>query len=132
MAERLLLDTHVFLWAASDPAALSKQAREAIEDSSNEVFVSSAAGWEIVIKHALGKLTLPFEPAAYVPARISTLGFKALPIELAHTLAVASLPEHHRDPFDRIMIAQSQVEGLVFVTADEAAIRYPVGTMRAV
>jgi PIN domain nuclease of toxin-antitoxin system len=131
VADRLLLDTHAFLWSAVDPAFLSKSAREAIEDSSNEVFVSAAAAWEIVVKHALGKLTLPLDPATYVLTRLARLGFKPLSIDMVHTLAVASLPNHHADPFDRIMIAQAQVEGLLFVTADDVVMRYPVRTMRA-
>ena len=132
MEPSLLLDTHAFLWAASDPGALSASARDAIEDPSSEVYVSAAVAWEVGIKHSLGKLELPLQPAAYVPARIASLGFKALPISLEHALAVSSLPSHHNDPFDRIMIAQAQVEGLVFVTADTIAQRYSVRVMRAV
>lgn len=127
----LLLDTHAFLWSASEPERLTPEARSAIQDSRNEIFVSAAVAWEIAIKHALGKLTLPLSPAVYVPARVSALGFKPLPISIAHALAVAALPNHHNDPFDRIMVAQAQIEGLTFVTADEHALKYPVHTLRA-
>jgi PIN domain nuclease of toxin-antitoxin system len=129
---RLLLDTQVFLWAASDPEKFSKRARAAIEDSSNEVFVSAAVAWEIAIKHALGKLNIPLAPAAYVPARLNALGFKPLPIALEHALAVCGLPSHHNDPFDRIMAAQAQVEGLTLVTSDQSILKYPVRTLKAV
>ncbi|MEO6989933.1 MAG: type II toxin-antitoxin system VapC family toxin [Candidatus Baltobacteraceae bacterium] len=122
----LLLDTHVFVWAASAPERLTNAARSAIEDPSNAVFVSAAVAWEIAIKHGLGKLALPSDPPTYFPARITALGFRSLAIAQEHALAVRSLPNHHRDPFDRIMIAQAIVEGLTFVTADEAATRYSV------
>lgn len=127
----LLLDTHAFLWSAAEPERLASEARSAIEDSRNEIFVSAAVAWEIAIKHALGKLTLPLAPAVYVPARVNALGFNPLPITIAHALAVSALPNHHNDPFDRIMVAQAQVEGLTFVTADEHALKYPVQTLRA-
>lgn len=128
---RLLLDTHAFLWSASEPERLSKAARAAIEDSRNDVFVSAAVALEISIKHALGKLSLPGEPAVYVPARIASLGFKPLAITVEHALAVRALPNHHSDPFDRMMIAQSQVEGLTFVANDDAAQKYAVHTLSA-
>jgi PIN domain nuclease of toxin-antitoxin system len=128
---KLLLDTHAFLWAASDPARLSVRARAAIEDPSADVYVSAAVAWEIVIKHGLKKLKLPLDPSTYVTTRVAGLGFNALPIALEHALAVASLPKHHNDPFDRIMIAQAQIEGLTFVTTDAAASRYPVRVLKA-
>jgi PIN domain nuclease of toxin-antitoxin system len=107
------------------------KARAAIEDSTAEVFVSAAAAWEIVIKHSLGKLVLPLDPSTYVPARIASLGFRSLPITLEHSLAVGKLPNHHNDPFDRIMIAQAQIEGLTFVTIDATASQYPVRVLSA-
>lgn len=128
---RILLDTHPFLWAAGDPTRFSKRARAAIEDSANEIFVSAAVCWELSIKHRLGKLVLPQDPAIYVPARLATLSFKALPVTGEHALAVWGLPPHHNDPFDRIMIAQAQVEGLTFVSADSHVRKYPVHILRA-
>jgi PIN domain nuclease of toxin-antitoxin system len=128
---RLLLDTHVFMWAASNPSTLSANARAAIEDPQNDVWISAAVAWELAIKFPSGKLTLPTEPASYVPSRIAALGFSALPITQDHALAVASLPPLHSDPFDRIMIAQAQYEGLTFVTRDARSLSYPVHVIRA-
>lgn len=131
MGKALLLDTHVFLWAAGDPAALSVSARNAIEDLENDVFVSAAVAWEMTIKYALGKLELPMDPVTYFPARVASLGFKPLAIESEHALAIGRLPNHHNDSFDRIMIAQAQVAGLTLVTADRVIARYPVHTLAA-
>ncbi len=126
---KLLLDTHVFLWFASRPNDLSEAALLAIEDPENDVFLSAMVAWEIVIKYAKGKLTLPLEPAVYMSARLKELGFRPLPITQDHALAAAALPGIHGDPFDRIMIAQAQVEGMTFVTRDAHALAYPVKTL---
>jgi PIN domain nuclease of toxin-antitoxin system len=128
---RLLLDTHAFLWAAGDPDQLRVSARAAIEDSTNDVLVSAAVAWEISIKVALGKLTVPADPAVWLPARVRSLGFQPLDISAAHALAVGGLPDIHRDPFDRIMIAQAQVEGLTLVTRDPENQKYPVNVLDA-
>ncbi len=128
---RLLLDTHAFFWAAADPDQLHADARAAIEDSTNAVLVSAAVAWEISIKVALGKLTVPADPAVWFPARVRSLGFQTLDISAAHGLAIAGLPDIHRDPFDRIMIAQAQIEGLAFVTRDPENQKYPVNILEA-
>ncbi len=128
---RLLIDTHVFLWFTSNPQALVEDTFFAIEDPENDVFVSAAAAWEISIKHAKGKLSLPLEPAVYVRTRIKELGFTPLAITLEHALAAASLPSIHADPFDRIMVAQAQAESLTLVTRDAQLLRYPVKAMPA-
>ena len=128
---RLLLDTHAFLWAAGKPALLSPAARDAISDRANDVYVSAAVAWEIAIKAGRGKLRLPMGPATFVPSRIAALGFTAMPISLEHALAVAALPETHADPFDRILIAQAQFEGLTLVTRVPAILRFPVRTLEA-
>ena len=128
---RLLLDTHVFLWLAGSPSKLSVAATDAIADRANDVFISAAVTWEIVLKYPSGKLRLPTSPASYVPSRIAAFGFSSLPITQDHAIAVASLPATHTDPFDRIMIAQAQVEGLTFVTRDAASLTYPVNTIEA-
>jgi PIN domain nuclease of toxin-antitoxin system len=128
---RLLLDTHVFIWSAASPATLAPAARRAIQEAENEVFVSAAVAWEIAIKYALGRITLPLKPESWVPSRIAALGFKSLPISQNHALAVLSLPNHHNDPFDRIMVAQAQIEGLALVSRDERIRKYPVRTLRA-
>jgi PIN domain nuclease of toxin-antitoxin system len=122
----VLLDTHVFLWATSRPEALSDRAREVIEDLENDVYVSAAVAWEIVIKHARGKLELPLSPPLFIASRLRANGFRELPITQDHALAIASLPAIHADPFDRIMIAQAQCASLTFVTRDARALQYPV------
>jgi len=127
----VLLDTNAFLWAVQEPEILENSAREAIEDPDTEVYVSSAVAWEIAIKHAKGNLPLPFAPLIYVPARMKALGFIDLPITQEHALAVSLLPAIHTDPFDRIMIAQAQVNGLVFITRDARVLTYSLKTMRA-
>ena len=128
---RLLLDTHTFLWAAGNPDQMRPEARDAIEDSANEVFVSAAVAWEITIRVALGKLTVPSAPAVWFPARARSSGFQVLDITAAHALAVGGLPDVHKDPFDRIMIAQAQLEGLTFVTRDPENQKYPIRVLEA-
>lgn len=128
---RLLLDTHAFLWAAGSPEEFVPKARAAVADSSNEVFVSAAVAWEIGIKCALGKIDLPGEAAAWFAARVRALGFGTLAISATHALAAASLPNIHRDPFDRMLVAQAQVEGLLLVSRDPAMRKYAVNVLRA-
>jgi PIN domain nuclease of toxin-antitoxin system len=123
----LSLDTHVLLWSLSSPERLSQAARQAIEDPSNLVFVSAAATWEIEIKAALGKLRAPSD----LVSQLNGANFQELPITIAHTLAVKQLPNLHRDPFDRIMLAQAKAAGLTFVTADPAVLQYPGTFLRA-
>lgn len=122
----VLVDTHVWLWMLASPERLSSTARRVVSSPSNEVFVSAASAWEIAIKHQLGRITLPEPPAKYVPAKIVASGCTALPIEVGHTLRAGALPPHHRDPFDRILIAQAQMAGLPLVTSDRAIGAYEV------
>jgi PIN domain nuclease of toxin-antitoxin system len=128
---RLLLDTNVVLAAIVAPKKLRPAARAALADPENELYVSAAAVWEIVMKHALGKLPMPRDPAGSIPAWFVALGFRDLPILRSHVLAVARLPSLHRDPFDRIMIAQALVEGLTISTRDPIVRKYPVPTQAA-
>lgn len=114
----LLLDTQVWLWSLAEPERLNQLARTILTDKQNQLYLSAASVWEIVIKAALGKLPLPEVPVTYVPSRMAAQGIQALSITHAHALQVFSLPAHHRDPFDRIIIAQSQVENLPLLTAD--------------
>ena len=125
---RLLLDTHVFLWLQTSPDRLGTQLA-AVRDLRNELFVSAASSWEVAIKYQLGKLALPEPPDRYVPSRIRAIGAEALNVEHSHALAVASLPPLHRDPFDRLLVAQSELLQLTIVTADPAVARYPVSTL---
>jgi PIN domain nuclease of toxin-antitoxin system len=123
---KLLLDTHAMIWAFAEPERLPPKARAAIEDTRNDVWVSSATTWEVTIKYGLGRMPLPTPPAVYLPARIAHYGFRELPISIAHTLAVAGLPNHHNDPFDRMLVAQAQVEGLTLVSVDPQIAKYRV------
>ena len=123
---RALLDTHTFLWWNLDAAQLSAEAREFITKGNNEIFLSAASAWEIAIKAAKGRLTLPEPPDQYVADRMRLHRFSALPIELSHALEVYRLPNIHQDPFDRLLIAQSQLEDLPLLTADSEIGRYQV------
>lgn len=125
---RLLLDTQVFLWLQTEPERLGAQLA-VVEDRRTELLLSAASSWEIAIKHGLGRLPLPEPPAQYVPARIRAIGASAVPIEHGHALAVASLPPVHRDPFDRLLIAQADALGAAILTADPFVARYPVQTL---
>jgi PIN domain nuclease of toxin-antitoxin system len=111
---RLLVDTHVVLWWLTDDPALSPAASDALADPVNEPLVSTASLWEIAIKRSLGKLTAPDD----LPDRISDEGFSWLPVAAAHAWQVRDLPAHHRDPFDRLLVAQALTERLPIITAD--------------
>lgn len=128
---RILLDTQCFLWMAAEPERLSRRARTALEDSQHVLYFSAASAWEIGIKHAAGKLRLPEPPASYVPSRMTALGVLALPVEHAHALHVTTLPAHHRDPFDRMLVAQAQLEQLPILTTDALIAKYDVETIPA-
>lgn len=127
----MLLDTQCWLWLHVAPERFGAAARDVVESRENELLFSAASGWEIAIKYALGKLPLPVPPAEYVPSRMERAGTVMLPIVLDHALRVASLPAHHRDPFDRLLIAQSQVEGLRVLTADRHFEPYDVDVLWA-
>jgi PIN domain nuclease of toxin-antitoxin system len=118
----LLLDTHAFLWWLDDPSLLSPAAREAIGDGRNTVYVSAAVVWEIVIKKALGKLDAPDDLGGAMAAN----RFLPLPVTVPHALAVASLPNVHRDPFDRLLVAQAVHEGIKIVSRDPNVLLYGV------
>lgn len=119
----LLLDTHVFLWAVDNSPELSSAARAAIVDGGNVVFVSAATAWEIAIKRAIGKLTTP--EGDYLE-ELSVHRFTPLSITTEHALAVEKLPAHHKDPFDRMLIAQAQEEHLTIITRDQRLGLYDV------
>ena len=123
---RALLDTHTFLWWNLDAPQLSSVAREFIATGDNEIFLSAATAWEIAIKAAKGRLTLPEPPDQYVAERMRLHHFSALPIELSHALEVYRLPDIHQDPFDRLLIAQSQLEKMPLLTADSEINHYQV------
>jgi len=123
----LLLDTHALIWAFTDDATLSEVARDAIVDGHNRVFVSAVTAWEIAIKKSLGKLEAPdnFEQ------ELERHRFTPLSITCAHALAVEHLPPIHTDPFDRLLVAQTKVEGFVLVTRDDRIARYDITIIRA-
>ncbi len=121
---RLLLDTQCWLWWFSQPERLNQAAIEQIADEANEVWFSVASVWEMGIKVALGKLPLPEPIDSYVATRMAQLGARSLDIKASHALQVTKLPLHHSDPFDRLLIAQAQVEGMTLVSADPAFRQY--------
>lgn len=123
----LLLDTHVLLWWLADDPSLSPKARSLINDENHFVFVSAASAWEIVIKSALGKLEAPSD----LENVMKKSNFKDLPISLHHALAIKNLPNHHADPFDRILVAQAMCESLTLLTADEKLMQYDVAFIKA-
>jgi len=128
---RVLLDTHCWLWMLVTPERFSESTRGMLESSKHELFLSSASSWEIAIKYALGKLPLPESPRQYVPDRMLASGVTGLPVEHRHSLLVADLPSHHRDPFDRLLVAQAMVESMPILTADPQLRLYDVETIEA-
>lgn len=123
---RLLLDTHVFLWYITADPRLPASLRVATQDASNVVFLSSISVWEAVIKHGLGKLSLPALPATYLPQQRTAHGIAALPVDEGAMAHLAELPSIHRDPFDRLLIAQALQHELTLMTVDHVFSAYPV------
>lgn len=123
---RVLLDTHAFLWWITDDPRLSHRARAIIADDENQLFLSVASAWEIAIKARLGRLEVPADLEGFIVAQLSRNRIEALPINLSHAPRIYTLPDHHRDPFDRLLVAQASVEGLPILTADPQLARYQV------
>lgn len=123
---KYLLDTYAFLWWNMDDAQLSSLAREIISDGANEIFLSAATAWEIAIKTARGRLELPEDPTRYVSSRMNLHGFQALPMQIYHAVQVYKLPMHHADPFDRLLVAQSQIESMPLISVDVDIRKYEV------
>ncbi len=117
----ILLDTHMLLWWLADDRRLSEKARARITDPANTITVSAASAWEIVIKQALGKLKMDGD----LEQEVLDQGFDMLPVTFAHTAEVLTLPPIHRDPFDRMLVAQARVENLQLLTTDPQIVRYP-------
>lgn len=126
---RAILDTLTFLWWNMDDQQLSKTAHEFIRDGKNEVFLSAASAWEIASKCARGRLTLPEVPGQYVADRMAAHHFLPLPVQISHALQVFNLPDIHQDPFDRLLVAQSQLEDLPILTADNFIPQYGVSVI---
>ena len=124
---RLLLDTHVLLWSLTEPRKLSPRTRDALQDARNEIFASSVSGWEIAVKRALGKLKAPVN----LEEAVKKQDFIPLNLTFLHAEQAGALPRHHGDPFDRMLIAQAQAEGLILVTRDIRIPLYGIRTMSA-
>ena len=127
---KLLLDTHLLLWAASDPGRLSSESQDILNNPATELMFSTASIWEVVIKNALGRSDFCVEPQQLRDGLIQN-GYHELVIRSEHVLAVGLLPLIHKDPFDRILIAQAQVENVTLLTTDDQVARYP-GPIQAV
>jgi PIN domain nuclease of toxin-antitoxin system len=123
---KLLLDTCTFLWIITDSPELSPQAREIFIDPTNDVFLSAVSAWEISVKHALKRLPLPELPSRFIPAQREKHDIDPLPLEEEATLYLPALPEYHKDPFDRMLICQAIVHGMVILTPDDLITQYPV------
>lgn len=121
---KLLLDTHLLLWSAAEPSRLSAEARVLIEEPQNDLFFSAANLWEIVIKNSLGREDFQIEPRQLRRGLLDN-GYYELVITSEHTVTIDSLPPIHKDPFDRILVAQATVEGFVLLTADSLVAQYP-------
>ena len=122
----LLLDTHVFVWAVAEPARLDQRIRAALVSPDNRVVVSAVTPWEIAIKQAAGRLTFPLDRFTDT---VDRMGCDILPILPAHGIAAGALPQHHGDPFDRMLIAQAMTENLIIVSSDSIISRYEVAVL---
>ena len=126
---RALLDTHAFLWWVIDSPELSQSVRSVMGDSTNELYLSAASGWEIAIKTKLGRLEIAGDPEKLIPEQMVLNAISGLPVQMSHALHVFQLPDLHRDPFDRILIAQARLEEIPIITRDSAISQYDVETI---
>ncbi len=124
--KKLLLDTHTFIWWVDDSPKLSQKAKKLITDIRNECYLSLVSSWEIAIKCSIGKLHLTLPVREYVPQHMAVNSFKQLPISFRHISRVETLPLHHRDPFDRLLVTQTMEEKLILISADMAFDLYEV------
>jgi PIN domain nuclease of toxin-antitoxin system len=126
---KLLLDTCTFLWALTGVPALPVRVQSLVRDADNDVFLSAASAWEIALKHAAGKLTLPDHPDRYIPTMRAERGIATLAIDEESALHASRLPWLHRDPFDRLLVSQAIVHGMIILTPDPVIARYPARTL---
>lgn len=125
----LLLDTHALLWWITDSPRLSPRARGLMADAGNELLWSVASSWEVAIKNAVGRLPLPAPPALFIPEHLARNNVGTLPVQNAHAFRAGALPPHHRDPFDRMLIAQAQIEKIPLLSADRRMRPYELEVM---
>ncbi len=123
---RILLDTCTFLWIITDAPELSTRARQQFREPTNEVFLSSVSALEISIKYAIGRLPLPESPEMFIPTQREHHGIETFPLEENAALHLARLPQLHKDPFDRILICQAIIHGMVIMTPDELILQYAI------
>ena len=128
---RILLDTHVWLWMWGEPQRIRNKTRSVLEDPATELHVSAVSAWEIAIKEAAGRLRLPTPATDWLADPRHMRDVTELPIAFAHAILAGTLPEHHRDPFDRMLVAQARIEGLVLASADPRIRAYEVETLTA-
>jgi PIN domain nuclease of toxin-antitoxin system len=127
----LLLDTQALLWWLEDSPRLGRHAHDSMADPATAIWISAVSAWEIVIKIAAGRLRAVEAPEVSITREMDSLGFQPLPVTIPHALAVGSLPPHHNDPFDRMLIAQARSDGLTIVTSDSVFERYDVAVLDA-
>lgn len=123
---KYLLDTMVWLWSVGAPENIGGAGLQVLEDGDSEIYLSVCSSWEIAIKARLGKYKLPESPDRYVPKKLARQGIRPLQVALEHSLKVFSLPLHHHDPFDHLLIAQAITEEMVILTSDRVFSKYPV------
>jgi len=123
---KYLLDTVVWMWSVGPTDKISRAGLEVLTNGEAELYLSAASAWEVAIKTQLGKFTLTEPPGTYVPKRLSAQGIRSLSITQNHSLKVYDLPSHHRDPFDRLIIAQAMIEDMTILTADRVFAKYPI------
>lgn len=122
----ILIDTHIFIWLFGQPSRISTNVLNLLKSQNNSVYLSAVSSWEIAIKYGNGKLQLPDKPEIFIPNRIKKANFKSLEITHEHALAVADLPNIHKDPFDRLLIAQANIENFTLLSADNIFSKYTV------
>lgn len=125
----LLLDTCAFLWLVADAPELSQTARTVFRDADNKAYLSSVSAWEIIVKHQLGKLPLPERAETFIQQQCQAHFIELLPLEARAVFHLSHLPDHHRDPFDRMLICQAIEHGLTIMTSDKLITQYPVSTI---
>ena len=126
---KALLDTHAFLWWILDNPRLSGAVRDFLADPGNTIYLSAASGWEMAIKCSIGRLTLPVHPESFVEQQMEINNLTPLPIQMSHGLYVHKLPAIHKDPFDRLLVAQSMIENLLLISRDSVFKQYPVSLL---